>query len=149
MAHHQQALGPVSEHRCSPSHHARLTSPPRRVPARLLGCVVSLQLFVKSDWRPPRTASILESDQSTFTATVSKRTNSLSPTFLGDDLTRTSEINPVFSCSAVGEPAFSFCVCEGRREFRAVQRHISHGYLVNPSAIHRRARFCTCGNQRL
>ena len=76
-------------------------------------------------------------------------TNSLSHTFLGDDLTRTSEVNPVFSCSTVGEPALSFCVCEGRRELRAVQRHISHGYLVNPSAVHWRARFCTCGDQRL
>src|ERR1700720_3826851 len=28
-----------------------------------------------------------------------KKTNSLNHTFLGDDLTRTSEVNPVFSCS--------------------------------------------------
>src|SRR5215471_6083133 len=73
----------------------------------------------------------------------------LNHTSLGDDLTRTSEVNPVFSCSTVREPALSFCVCEGRRKLRAMQRHISHGYLVNPSAGHWRARFCTCGDQRL
>jgi hypothetical protein len=30
-----------------------------------------------------------------------------------------------------------------------VERQISHGYFVNPSAGHWRARFCTCGDQRL
>jgi hypothetical protein len=29
-----------------------------------------------------------------------------------------------------------------------VQRHISNGYLVNPSAGHWRASICPCGNQR-
>jgi hypothetical protein len=71
---------------------------------------------------------------------VANVTNSLNA-FLGDDFTRASEINPVFSCSAVCEPALSFCVCEGGREFRAVQRHIPHGYLVNPSPVHWCARF--------
>jgi hypothetical protein len=65
-----------------------------------------------------------------------------------DDLTRTSEGNPTFSW-AIDQPAFSFCVCEGRRELRPVQRHISHRYLVNPSAVHWCARFCPCGDQRL
>ena len=50
-------------------------------------------------------------------------TNSLNRTFLGDDLTRTSEGNPTFSW-AIHQPN----VCEGRRELRAVQRHISHGF---------------------
>jgi len=65
---------------------------------------------------------------------------------VGDDLTRTSEGNAVFSCWDVGEPAFSFCVGDGGREFRSLQRHISHGYLVNPIAGYWRVRICPCGN---
>ena len=65
---------------------------------------------------------------------------------LGDDLTRTSDINPVFSPSAAGEPAFSFCAGDGGRKRRAVQRHVSHGYLVYPSAGHWRASACSCGD---
>ena len=37
-----------------------------------------------------------------------------------DDLTRASERNPTFSC-AIGQPAFTFCVRDGRREIRALQ----------------------------
>src|SRR5215472_7422536 len=62
---------------------------------------------------------------------------------LGDDLTRTSEVNPIFSSSAAGEPAFSFCAGDGGRKRRAVQRHISHGYLVYPSAVHWLASACS------
>ena len=65
---------------------------------------------------------------------------------LGDDLTRSSEGNAVFSCWDVGEPAFSLCVGEGGRERRAVQRHVSHGYLVYPSPGHWRARIRPCGD---
>jgi hypothetical protein len=65
---------------------------------------------------------------------------------LGDDLARLSEGNAVFSCWDVDEPAFSLCVGESRRERRAMQRHLSHGYLVYPSAGHWRARICSCGD---
>ena len=37
-------------------------------------------------------------------------------TFLRNALTQASQINPVFSCSAVGEPALSFGVGDGGRE---------------------------------
>src|SRR5215471_9081570 len=62
---------------------------------------------------------------------------------LGDGLTRTSEGNPAFFW-AVGEPAFCFGVGDGGRELHAVQPHISHGYLIYPSAVHRRSRICSC-----
>src|SRR3974377_1800954 len=55
---------------------------------------------------------------------------------LSDDLAPTREGNPTFSWT-IDQPTCSFCVCEGRREPRAVQRHLSHGYFVNPSAVHR------------
>ena len=67
-------------------------------------------------------------------------------TFLGDELTQASEVNPIFSCSAVGEPALSFGVGDGRREPGAVQLNVSHGYFVYPSAGHWRSSICPRGD---
>jgi len=65
---------------------------------------------------------------------------------LGNDLTRTSEVNPVCSSSAAGKPAFSSCAGDGGRKIRDLQRQISQGYLVNPVAVHWRTAICPCGD---
>jgi len=80
------------------------------------------------------------------TSWLKRRMHSLNHTFLGDELTQASEVNPIFSCLAVGEPALSFCVGDGGREPGAVQLHLSHGYLVYPSACHWRTSICSCGD---
>jgi hypothetical protein len=62
-----------------------------------------------------------------------------------DDLTRTSERNPTWS-RAVDEPAFRFRVRDHRRDLRALQCHISYGYVVNPNVGYWHAKFCPGGD---